>query len=101
MTATWSAVGDDARLAERRERSSRIPDLLFGLVLPLGDLNIAFVPVNELAAAAIILLASFRRPRFRLPLMVPVWWASKSPAGRARMAASSTTRPARRSSAPS
>ena len=72
MTATWSAVGDDARLAERRERSSRIPDLLFGLVLPLGDLNIAFVPVNELAAAAIILLASFRRPRFRLPLMVPV-----------------------------
>jgi hypothetical protein len=41
-------------------------------VLPLGDLNIAFVPVNELAAAAIILLASFRRPRFRLPLMVPV-----------------------------
>ncbi len=59
---------DDPELLERRNRSSRIPDLAFGAVLPLGMLSIAGYPVNELSAIVMLGIAYMRKPRFHLPM---------------------------------
>lgn len=59
---------DDPDLLQKRNRSSRIPDLAFGAVLPLGMLSIAGFPLNEIAAILMLGIAFMRRPRFHLPV---------------------------------
>jgi hypothetical protein len=62
----------DEELAAKRAKSSRIPDLLVGMVLPWGQLGIGGAPVNEFAALALCGLAALRRPRFRIGLLIPM-----------------------------
>ncbi len=78
MSHWMSDLGADPELEERRKRSSRIPDLIFGAILPMGALDFANVPINEVTAILMVGLALMRKPRFRLPalavvLLVALW----------------------------
>lgn len=63
----FTSLADDPELIERRNRSSRIPDLAYGMILPMAGLGFAGFPAVDLASIPMVVIAFMRRARFRLP----------------------------------